>query len=911
MVQKGAFKTLKKKPKKLAKKFSFWNEDLRLTRNKVNKLFKIYRKHKAENSNVDLIQSSGNAYKREQAVFKKLLLKTKRKAWEDFCVNYNNRFGSLFKLVFNKSTGENSIGVSPNNDPNNSIVDRITHIMDFFFPGKSPDDNFVFNPIVGPISSLTIEDLEITFGNLKGGKAPVLDRIDYRMWRAVFITDKIFMQDLFNRCFILNYFPRCLRNARVFFLLKDGKDPGLCNSYRPVCLLPTLGKVVERLFLIKLNGWLDQHNIIHDNQYGFREGRSCDLAIHTLVEAMKFKMNTDHLALVSLDIKSAFDNMNWSVLFKIFNDIGLSSFYRNFIFYYLCDRTVLYINDVCETTRHCFKGCPQGSVIAPVSWNIYINTILCNNNTTFYTQAFADDLALVVSGRRARDLESNTNSALEQIALNLSDLKLKLSAEKCQALIVRSISSYKFSKRNCTVLNRKPTLKINGYSIKISDSLKILGIVLDNKFTWSPHILSLHNKALFLTCNFNRIVKTKWSLNKNLIKLWYSTVIEKALLYGASVWGEALTKQQVDRLHSIQRIFLLKFTRAYRTTSTNVLNTLTGIPPLHVIAKTEFIKFRIWAGHANLYTDILGNIQLNNNISIKNIPSSSKFIILNENISNADFEVYTDGSRIEDETGFAVCIFQENNNIENHLYKLKSHNSVFQAELAAIHCAANWAASKNVSINIHTDSLSSIAAIKSASARSSFVNNIKQDLVKIKHLVGLSWVKAHVGIQGNELADQQAKLATTTGVDTIIPAPRSYVKRLLNKLMIKEWNDCWRQYNSTIGARVREYVEHVSPKFLIHSKFLIFFLSGHGPFPFYLCRFKILDSPLCVCGQVGDADHYTFSCSLTQKFHLVKPADAHKRAWFQNLINNSQALNKLKEAFRISGGVCDSLTQAV
>ncbi|GBL86604.1 hypothetical protein AVEN_194853-1 [Araneus ventricosus] len=330
-----------------------------------------------------------------------------------------------------------------------------------------------------------------------------------------------------------------------------------------------------------------------------------------------------------------------------------------------------------------------------------------------------------------------------------------------------------------------------------------------------------------------------------------------------------------------------------------------------MVAKTEFIKFRIWAGHANLYTDILGNIQLDNNISIKNIPSSSKFIILNENISNADFEVYTDGSRIEDETGFAVCIFQENNHIENNLYKLKSHNSVFQAELAAIHCAANWAASKNVSINIHTDSLSSIAAIKSASARSFFVNNIKQDLVKIKHLVGLSWVKAHVGIQENELADQQAKLATTTGVDTIIPAPRSYVKRLLNKLMIKEWNYYWRRYNSTSGARVREYLEHVSPKFLIHSKFLIFFLSGHGPFPFYLCRFKILDSPLCVCGQVGDADHYTFSCSLTQKFHLVKPADAHKRAWFQNLINNSQALNKLKEAFRISGGVCDSLTQAV
>ncbi|GBM93753.1 hypothetical protein AVEN_51603-1 [Araneus ventricosus] len=140
-------------------------------------------------------------------------------------------------------------------------------------------------------------------------------------------------------------------------------------------------------------------------------------------------------------------------------------------------------------------------------------------------------------------------------------------------------------------------------------------------------------------------------------------------------------------------------------------------------------------------------------------------------------------------------------------------------ELAAIHCAANWAASKNASINIHTDSLSLIAAIKSASARSSIVNNIKQDLVKIKYLVGLSWVKAHVGIQWNELADQQAKFATTSGVDTNILAPRSYVKRILNEVMIEEWNNYWRQYNPTSGPSVREYLEHLSPKFLIHSKF--------------------------------------------------------------------------------------------
>ncbi|GBN70215.1 Retrovirus-related Pol polyprotein from type-1 retrotransposable element R1 [Araneus ventricosus] len=519
MAQKGAFKTLKKKPKKFAKKFSFWNEDLRISRNKVNKLFKTYRNHRARNSDIDAIQSSGNAYRRERAIFKKLLISAKRKAWEEFCINYNDKYGFLFKLVFNKESGGNSIGVNPGNDPNNSISNKISHIMDFFFPGKSFNDNFTFNPTIGKISSLSIEDLELVLNKLKSGKAPGLDKIDYRMWRAVYNCDKNFMLNLFNCCFRLNYFPRCFRNAGIFFLLKNGRDPSLCNSYRPVCLLPTLGKIVERLFLLKLNGWLDRHNILHNNQYGFREGRSCDLTIQTLVETMKNKMDLEHFALVSLDIKAAFDNMNWSVLFNIFNDIELPDFLKNFIFYYLNDRSISYINDVCECTKFCFKGCPQGSVIAPILWNIYINQILTKNNDTFYTQAFADDLALIVSGRRARDLEFNTNVALAQIAQNLCDLKLTLSVEKCQALVIRSISSQKFSQRNSTVLNRKPTFKINNYSIKVTDSLKILGIVLDNTFTWPAHILTLYDKTIFLTSNFNRVIKSDWSLNKNLLKL--------------------------------------------------------------------------------------------------------------------------------------------------------------------------------------------------------------------------------------------------------------------------------------------------------------------------------------------------------------------------------------------------------
>ncbi|GBN80123.1 Retrovirus-related Pol polyprotein from type-1 retrotransposable element R1 [Araneus ventricosus] len=321
MVQKAAFKTLKKKPKRLAKRFSFWNEELRSMRNRVSKLFKTYLKSKANGSSDDTIQVSGLAYRRARAEYKKLLLFTKRKAWESYCLNYNERFGTLFNIVFNKYNSNNEIAVNPNNDPNLTVNDKIKFIMNVFFPGQSSSEILNYSPVIGPVDPLILEDLEIVFGNLKNGKAPGLDRIDYRMWRAVFNYDKYFMLDLFNLCFKLNYFPYCLRNARIFCLLKDGKDPGVCSSYRPVCLLPTLGKIVERLFSIKLNKWLDQNDILHPNQFGFQEGKSCDLAITNLVETIKSRIQLEHLALVSLDIKSAFDNMNWPVLFNIFKRI--------------------------------------------------------------------------------------------------------------------------------------------------------------------------------------------------------------------------------------------------------------------------------------------------------------------------------------------------------------------------------------------------------------------------------------------------------------------------------------------------------------------------------------------------------------------------------------------------------------
>ncbi|GBN07927.1 hypothetical protein AVEN_135347-1 [Araneus ventricosus] len=125
-------------------------------------------------------------------------------------------------------------------------------------------------------------------------------------------------------------------------------------------------------------------------------------------------------------------------------------------------------------------------------------------------------------------------------------------------------------------------------------------------------------------------------------------------------------------------------------------------------------------------------------IRTSEIPPEKKIIELTGKINDNTYDVYTVGSRINNETGFAVCIFKNNEPYKDFLYKLNPTNSVFQAELAAIGFAAGWALEHNKQVNIHTDSQSSIEAIKSAELKSEFVNSIKEKIYSSRLLVSLT-----------------------------------------------------------------------------------------------------------------------------------------------------------------------------
>ncbi|GFQ99470.1 RNase H domain-containing protein [Trichonephila clavata] len=127
-----------------------------------------------------------------------------------------------------------------------------------------------------------------------------------------------------------------------------------------------------------------------------------------------------------------------------------------------------------------------------------------------------------------------------------------------------------------------------------------------------------------------------------------------------------------------------------------------------------------------------------------------------------------------------------------------------------------------------------------------------------RNFYNIFWVKAHNNNFFNDIADHFAKVATTNGVEVGVPAPRSYVMKILQNKLIEDWESLFS--NSDTGLRVKSFFPKPSLDINPYSSYVTQFLTNHGPFVSYLHRFKLKATPNCLCASVGDADHYVFAC---------------------------------------------------
>ncbi|GBM82985.1 hypothetical protein AVEN_223565-1 [Araneus ventricosus] len=367
-----------------------------------------------------------------------------------------------------------------------------------------------------------------------------------------------------------------------------------------------------------------------------------------------------------------------------------------------------------------------------------------------------------------------------------------------------------------------------------------------------------------------------------------------------------MTSRLQKKLDSIQHLFLLYVTGAYRTTPTAALQVVTGLQPLHLQIQQEATYARVAraSSSSNFFTVIFSPTDYESkssgiHIHPPNFPLHNQISFAENHIDSGANAIYTDGSKTDEGTGSAYCILENYGIIASWQGKLDRCNSVFQAEIIAIRMAIEAASSLHTPIKIWTDSLSSLMAILNPKSHHSMIREIQTLLLSHKH-IHLRWLKAHVGYLGNECADQLAKEAIIKGDPFFLPKPFSYLKYEIRSAALSIWQDNWD--NGETGRSIHDIVPRVSNKPVGWNREEIMFVTGHGPFPSYLHRFNLRTHDNCSCGEKGDPIQYATKCRFTLSWHFQTPTVSFKLQWLKNILMNNLSRTRLRLLMRF---ICD------
>ena len=266
---------------------------------------------------------------------------------------------------------------------------------------------------------------------------------------------------LINSSISSGIFPECLKVATIVPIFKKGEVTNMSN-YRPIALLPTFSKIFEKCISTRLMNFLQRSNIITTQQFGFLKGKSTIDAFISLTEYIYTCLNSkEHCIGIFIDLKKAFDTVNHAILLSKLNQYGVRGLPLQWLASYLRDRRqCVTINGYCSSEKTLNVGVPQGSILGPVLFLIYIND-LPNVASRFWPILYADDTTLLINDADYVKLKETINSELPKICEWCLANRLTLSMDKTYAML--------FTNRRQATANNVP-IYMNDEIMKFKDN---------------------------------------------------------------------------------------------------------------------------------------------------------------------------------------------------------------------------------------------------------------------------------------------------------------------------------------------------------------------------------------------------------------------------------------------------------
>ena len=380
----------------------------------------------------------------------------------------------------------------------------------------------------------TMEEMDRALSEAKNNKATGEDDIPYEMLKNLGEKAKEVLLWLYNSCWNGNGIPTKWRTAIIKPLLKDGKDPKLTESYRPISLTSCVGKILEKLAADRLIYILESRNILNDNQAGFRPNRCTTDQVLKLVQHATDQIHSSkanpRTMTTFFDYEKAFDKV-WrdGLLWKMIK-LNIPEKLVKYVRHFLSGRkTRVEFNGTRSKAFRLDQGLPQGSCISPLLFLIFINDIDVDLHPDTIASLFADDTATwMVDGKIKGSNRTLMQEEIDKILAWASKWKMSVNKGKTKSMIISS--SNKDTKWD-------PQFQAGDTRIKAVNDYPFLGVKVDSDLRFNQHVSKIETKCKKRVNIIKCLSSKDWGNSLETQRTLYLTYIRMVLEYASSSWS--------------------------------------------------------------------------------------------------------------------------------------------------------------------------------------------------------------------------------------------------------------------------------------------------------------------------------------------------------------------------------------